>query len=79
MNITELIAKNIPPLTDFEEDYLASRLMQKFSTRCSMLDAQLYLHNEAIAVVKQNYQLKVKIKIYLTRKIQKGDKINMFR
>jgi hypothetical protein len=59
LNIAELISKNIPPLTDFEEEYLAARLMQKFPTTCLMLDAQLFLHNEAIAVVKQNYRLKV--------------------
>jgi len=60
------MAKNIPPLTDFEEEFLATRLIQKFSTSCQMLDAQLFLHNEAIAVVKQNYQLKVKMKMSLT-------------
>jgi hypothetical protein len=58
------MSKNIPPLTDFEEEYLASRLMQRFSTTCLMLDAQLFLHNEAIAVVKQNYRLKVKTKLF---------------
>jgi hypothetical protein len=59
LNITELISKNLPPLTDFEEEFLAVRLMQKFPTTCLMLDAQLFLHDEAIAVVKQNYRLKV--------------------
>jgi len=59
LNIAESIAKNIPPLTDFEEEYIASRLIAKFPTTCRMLDAQLYLHNEAIAVVKQNYRLKM--------------------
>jgi hypothetical protein len=38
--------------------------MQRFSTTCLMLDAQLFLHNEAIAVVKQNYRLKVKTKLF---------------
>ncbi|UJR27600.1 hypothetical protein I4U23_008881 [Adineta vaga] len=59
LNISELMAKNIPPLTDFEEEYIASRLMEKFSTTSLMLDAQLFVHNEAINVVKRNYRLKM--------------------
>ena len=35
------------------------RLMQRFPTTCSMIDAQLYLHKEALAVVKQNYRITV--------------------
>ena len=54
------MSKNIPPLTDFEEEFLATRLMQKIPTNSSMLDAQLCLHHEAIAVVQKNYRLKVK-------------------
>lgn len=59
LNITELMAKNIPPLTEFEEEFLATRLMERFPTSCLMLDAQLFLHNEAMAVVKRNYRLKM--------------------
>lgn len=59
------MAKNIPPLTEFEEEFLATRLIERFPTSCLMLDAQLFLHNEAMVVVKQNYRLKVKIKIFL--------------
>ncbi len=59
-----MISKNIPPLTDFEEDCIADRLMQKLPTTCLMLDAQLFLHNEAMSVVKKNYRIKVRMKIY---------------
>ncbi|CAF0802863.1 unnamed protein product [Adineta ricciae] len=59
LNISELIAKKIPPLTDFEEEYIASRLMEKFATTCPMLDAQLFLQDEAVNVVKKNYRLKM--------------------
>jgi hypothetical protein len=60
------MSKNIPPLTQFEEEFLATRLMQKVPTTSSMLDAQLFLHNEAIGVVKQNYRLKVRMKTFIT-------------
>jgi hypothetical protein len=60
-----LISKNIPPLTDFEEECIADRLMQKLPTTCLMLDAQLFLHNEAMAVVKQNYRVKVRMEKYI--------------
>ena len=63
LNIEELISKNIPPLTDFEEEYIANRLMVKCPPSCLMLDAQLFLHNEAMAVVKKNYRLKVMLKV----------------
>jgi hypothetical protein len=63
LNIAELISKNIPPLTEFEEEYIATRLMEKFRTTCLMLDAQLFVHNEAISVVKRNYRLKVRYTI----------------
>lgn len=59
LNITELTAKNIPPLTEFEEEYIETRLMEKFPTTCLMLDAQLFLHKEACAVVQRNYRLKM--------------------
>ena len=59
LNITEAIAKNTPPLTDFEEEYIASRLIDTLPRHAPMIDAQLYLHNEAIHVVKKNYRLKV--------------------
>ncbi|CAF3433371.1 unnamed protein product [Rotaria sp. Silwood1] len=49
-NITELVSKNIPPLTEFEEECLASRLMERYPTTCLMLDAQLFLHDEALAM-----------------------------
>jgi len=59
LNVTELISKNIPPLTDFEEDFIATRLMARVPQTCLMLDAQLFLHKEAMAVVKQNYRIKM--------------------
>ncbi|CAF1168120.1 unnamed protein product [Rotaria sordida] len=59
LNVAELVSKNIPPLTEFEEEFIAIRLMEKFRTTCLMLDAQLFLHNEALAVVKKNYRLKM--------------------
>jgi hypothetical protein len=43
-----------------------------------MLDAQLFLQNEAIAVVKQNYRLKVRMKIFITRgSLFKNNKRNL--
>jgi len=57
VNITEMVAKKLPPLTDFEEDYLATRMIERLPVNCLMIDAQLFLHREAIQVVKKNYRL----------------------
>lgn len=73
------MSKNIPPLTEFEEEYIATRLMERFRTNCPMLDAQLFLHNEAISVVKRNYRLKVSDNIerlFLCRYLYCFDKIH---
>ncbi|CAF4177314.1 unnamed protein product, partial [Adineta steineri] len=59
LNIQELLSKNIPPLTDFEEEYIATRIMDKFPTTCLMLDVQFFVHDEAISVVRRNYRLKM--------------------
>jgi len=59
LNIRELISKNIPPLTSFEEIYLGNLLMYKCPRTCSMLDAQLYFDEEAIQIIKKNYQVQV--------------------
>jgi hypothetical protein len=57
--ITELISKNIPPLTSFEEIYLGNLLMDKCPRTCSMIDAQLYFYEEVTKVIKKNYQVQV--------------------
>ncbi len=59
MNIKELLSKKIPPLTSFEEICLGSLLMEKYPKTCSMVDAQLYLHEETMKVVKKNYGVEV--------------------
>ena len=59
LNIAERIAKNIPPLTEFEEEYLTVLLISNCPSTCSILDAQLYLHQEAMSIVKKNYHVKV--------------------
>jgi len=59
LNITELLSRKIPPLTSFEEIYLGNLLMEKYPRTCSMYDAQLYLHEEAIKIVKRNYKVQV--------------------
>lgn len=60
LNIEEFLSKNLPPLTDFEEEYLATRLIQELPISSPMLDAQFFLHREAISVVQKNYRIKVK-------------------
>ncbi|CAF1343573.1 unnamed protein product [Rotaria magnacalcarata] len=59
LNIGELVSKHIPPLTDFEEEYVAARLMERIPRTCPMLDGQLFVHNEAILVVHKNYRIKM--------------------
>jgi len=33
--------------------------MERYPRTCRMLDAQLYIHNEALAVVKRNYRIRM--------------------
>ena len=56
-----MMSKKIPPLTDFEEEYLATRMIERLPIATLMIDAQLFLHREAIEVVRKNYRLKVRI------------------
>ncbi|UJR21678.1 hypothetical protein I4U23_024755 [Adineta vaga] len=59
LNIKELISKNIPPLTDFEEIYIATLLMEKFPPSCSIQDAQIYLHQKVIEIINRNYGIQM--------------------
>lgn len=57
--VNDSLAKHIPPLTDFEEDYIAMQMIQNCPQRSSIIDAQLYLHRLAITVVQKNYRIKM--------------------
>lgn len=59
LNVVDSVDKKVPPLTEFEEEYLSTSMIQNLSMTCSMVDAQLYLHREAIRLVQKNYRLKV--------------------
>lgn len=59
LNIVDSVDKKVPPLTEFEEEYLSTSLIQNLSMTCSMVDAQLYLHKEAIRLVQKNYRMKM--------------------
>lgn len=59
ISVNDSLAKHIPPLTDFEEDYIAMQMIQNCPQRSSIIDAQLYLHRLAITVVQKNYRIKV--------------------
>lgn len=61
INTNDLLSKNLPPLTDFEEDYLATMMIQNLPPRSLLLDAQFYLHQEAIRVVRRNYRTQVEL------------------
>lgn len=65
INVIESIKRQIPPLTEFEEEYLSTFMIQTLPSTCSLIDAQLYLHEEAIRLILKNYRLKVRSNLFL--------------